>query len=117
MVDPKAAPKFRECVVVPIVMNANELDASSSLASSEDDGAAVCYLCLDGGDDDAGQPLRRDCACRGSDAGFVHHSCLTNYAATKSEQARGVDDFVKPWRVCPSCHQSYQNELAIDIAN
>ena len=93
------------------------MDVSSSLASSEDDGAAVCYLCLDGGDDDAGQPLRRDCACRGSDAGFVHLSCLTNYAATKSEQARGVDDFVKPWRVCPSCHQSYQNELAIDIAN
>ena len=48
----------------------NKLDTSSSLASSDDDGA-VCYLCLDGGvDDNAGQPLRRDCSCRGTDAGL-----------------------------------------------
>jgi hypothetical protein len=41
----------------------------------------MCYLCLDGG---FLEPLRRDCACRGTDAGFVHLSCLTKYAATKS---------------------------------
>jgi hypothetical protein len=57
--------------------------ATSSLASG-DDGEVVCYLCLDGGADEADQPLRRDCACRGTDAGFVHLSCLTNYAETKS---------------------------------
>jgi hypothetical protein len=34
----------------------NKLDASSSLASGDDDGA-VCYLCLDGGDDDAGSAV------------------------------------------------------------
>jgi hypothetical protein len=78
-----------------------------------DDGEAVCYLCLDGGAD---EPLRRDCACRGTDAGFVHLSCLTNYAATKSKQASGADEFVKPWIDCPGCHQEYQNELGIDIA-
>ena len=49
--------------------------ATSSL-TSDDCGEAVCYLCLDGGADDAGQPLRRDCACRGTDAGFVHLACL-----------------------------------------
>ena len=50
------------------------------------DEEAVCYLCLDGGvDDDSGQPLQRDCACRGTDAGFVHLSCLTDYAANKSK--------------------------------
>ena len=88
------------------------------MQASGDDGEAVCYLCLDGGvDDSAGQPLRRDCACRGSDAGFVHLSCLTDYAATKSEQSHGMIDFVKPWAACPGCHQEYQNELAIDIAN
>ena len=101
-------------------MTTEKVDASSLLASG-DDGEAVCYLCLDGGDDEADQPVRRDCACRGSDSGFVHLSCLTNYAATKSELADKMDrdmiEFVKPWLNCPSCHQKYQNELAIDIAN
>jgi hypothetical protein len=92
--------------------------ASSSLAYSGSigDGVAVCYLCLDEEVEDAGQPIRRDCACRGADAGFVHLSCLTNYAATKSMQASGMNEFIKPWCICPSCHQEYQNELAIDIA-
>jgi hypothetical protein len=80
------------------------------------DPEAVCYLCLDGGADEAEQPLRRDCACRGSDAGFVHLSCLTVYAETKSKLAIEAIEFVDPWRLCPSCHQEYQNELAIDIA-
>jgi hypothetical protein len=96
-------------------MTSNKVDASSSLA--DDDGVAVCYLCLDGGDDEANQPLRRDCACRGTDAGFVHLSCLANYAETKSMQARDdMHEFVKPWETCPGCHQDYQNEFAVDIA-
>jgi hypothetical protein len=78
---------------------------------------AVCYLCLDGGLDETGQPLRRDCACRGTDAGFVHIACLTNYAETKSKQARDAIEFSDPWRECPSCHQYYQNELAVDVAS
>jgi hypothetical protein len=28
-----------------------------------------------------------------------------------------MNEFSDPWLVCPSCHQYYQNELAIDIAN
>jgi hypothetical protein len=61
--------------------------------------------------------LLRDCACRGTDAGFVHLSCLTNYfAIAKSKQARDTVDFVTPWERCPSCDQYYQNELAVDIA-
>jgi hypothetical protein len=82
------------------------------------DEEAVCYLCLDGEVDEADrQPLRRDCACRGTDAGFVHLSCLTKYAATKSVQARDMNEFVKPWETCPGCHQDYQNELGIDITS
>jgi len=27
-----------------------------------------------------------------------------------------MNEFSKPWRVCPCCNQKYQNELAIDIA-
>ena len=82
-----------------------------------DDSAPVCYLCLDGGvDDETGQPLRRDCACRGTDAGFVHLACLVKYAETKSKQALVMNKFVEPWHTCPGCHQCYQNELAVDIA-
>jgi hypothetical protein len=76
---------------------------------------AVCYVCLHAVDE-AGQLLRRDCACRGTDAGFVHLSCLTKYAEVKSTQARDTDEFVNVWETCPGCHQDYQNELAIDIA-
>ena len=64
--------------------------ASSSLTSGGiGDGESVCYLCLD----DDGQPLRRDCACRGTDAGFVHLSCLAGYAATKSKQASDMNAY------------------------
>jgi hypothetical protein len=80
---------------------------------------AVCYLCLDGGLDDADQPLRRDCACRGTDAGFVHLSCLAEYAAAKSKgwDGRLMNEFVDPWIDCPSCHHEYQNKLRLDIAS
>jgi hypothetical protein len=91
---------------------------SYSLASDINE-VAVCYLCLDGGvDDNDGQPLRRDCACRGTDAGFVHLSCLTGYAEIKSNgwDGRVMKEFRDPWQTCPHCHQDYQNELAIDIA-
>jgi hypothetical protein len=76
---------------------------------------AVCYLCLSGEID---EPLRRDCSCRGTDAGFVHLSCLAQYATCKSNaQTSGEEEFVKPWRECPNCHQAYKNELRLDIAN
>ena len=80
-----------------------------------DDSAPVCYLCLDGGADESDQPLRRDCACRGTDAGFVHLSCLVGFAETKSKQTSGMNKFREPWLDCPNCHRDYQNELAIDI--
>ena len=91
------------------------MDASSSLASGGGDGdgeETVCYLCLDVG----AEPLRRDCACHGTDAGFVHLSCLANYAETMCIQAHDMREFAKPWQVCSGCHQCYQNELAVDIA-
>jgi hypothetical protein len=53
------------------------------------------------------------------DAGFVHLSCLTKYAAAKSKRwdGRVMKDFREPWLTCPSCHQCYQNDLAVDIAS
>jgi hypothetical protein len=85
-----------------------------TLASGDKD--AVCYLCLDAEADENSQPLQRDCSCRGTDAGFVHLICLTNFAASKSKQARDTNEFVNPWKSCLSCHQFYQNKLRIDIA-
>ena len=102
-----------------IMTSAHEKDTSSSPASDDDGVAssslAVCYLCLDGGADEADQPLRRDCACRGTDAGFVHLSCLTEYLATKNKGSCTISEIIKPWEVCPNCLQEYRNELAVDI--
>ena len=101
--------------------SAHKVDTSSSLPASDDVGVAssslaVCYLCLDGGADEADQPLRRDCACRGTDAGFVHLFCLTEYLATKNKGTCTISEIIKPWEVCPNCLQEYRNELAVDIA-
>jgi Zn finger protein HypA/HybF involved in hydrogenase expression len=84
---------------------------------SDIDEAAVCYLCLDGALDDADQPLRRDCSCRGTDAGYVHLTCLTKYAEIKCEEARDMNQFKDPWERCPSCDQYYQNDFSVDIAS
>jgi hypothetical protein len=101
-------------ITIDLIMEQVNQWAASSLPSSERE--AVCYLCLDAGPDEVDQPLRRDCACRGTDAGFVHVSCLANYAETKSKQASDTNAFSDQWIDCPNCHQQYQNELGIDIA-
>ena len=70
------------------------------------------------GPDESGQPLRRDCSCRGQSTGFAHISCLVDYAEQKTEQWDGHDPnkFREPWEKCANCHQAYQNDLAIDLA-
>ena len=73
------------------------------------DEEAVCYLCLDTGVDEADQPLRRDCACRGTDAGLVHLSCLAKYAAAKSVQANEMNQFRDPWVACPRISERVQD--------
>jgi hypothetical protein len=80
-------------------------------------GAAVCWICLEGGADDSGKTIARDCACRGNDAGFAHTSCIIKYAQKKSEQAINPEEFIAPWEKCPICRQDYQNDLRIQIAN
>ena len=78
------------------------MDSSSLLPPSGDGDEPLCYLCLDTG---VGQPLLRDCARCGTDAGFVHLSCLTKkYAAAKSMQTVEMTEFVQPWETCPGCH-------------
>ncbi len=80
-------------------------------------GAAVCWICLEGGPDDLGKAIARDCACRGNDASFAHTNCVIKYAQKKSEQANTLDEFIITWEKCPICHQDYKNDLAIQIAN
>jgi len=95
-----------------------------------DDEGAECWICLGEGPDDLGQPLRRDCSCRGEAAGFAHLSCIVEYAEQKSQQMnRGeidqkshrlnmvdLNNFREPWEKCANCHQNHQNELAVDLA-
>ena len=114
-----AAPVLR-CAMILSRSNARiSLSSKVDMSSLQADGVAECYLCFGGDDVVTGQPLRRDCACRGTDAGFVHLSCLVVFAATISKAWDGRDmyEFTKPWRVCPGCHQEYQNEFAVDIAS
>ena len=43
--------------------------------SGDDEEGPLCFICLDGSNDTDG-PLRRDCVCRGDDAGYAHLKCL-----------------------------------------
>ena len=78
---------------------------------------AVCWICLEGGPDEKGKPIVRDCACRGNDAGFAHTSCIIKYAEQKCLQAVDAEGFLAPWGKCPNCDQSYQNELLIQLSD
>lgn len=82
----------------------------------------LCWICL-GDESETVECLRRDCSCRGTDAGYVHQSCLVKYAEKKSEEMASRDPdnqdhylFREPWEVCPNCHQDYQNDLAVDVS-
>lgn len=92
-----------------------EVDDSSHLMCRKD---AQCYICLGEGHDENNQPPRRDCSCRGTDAGFVHLACLVEHASSRSKRWDGRDliEFSKPWEVCLCCFRFYQNSLAVDIA-
>jgi len=60
----------------------------------------------------------KDCSCRGG-SGWAHFPCIVDYAKQNSDQWDGWDPnkFAEPWKVCPSCKQSYQNTLSFDLAN
>ena len=80
------------------------------------DGAS-CWICLEEGNDEAGNPLVRNCSCRGDSAGFVHLSCLIKYAEQKCRHSTNSSTFTAPWEICPNCNQHYQNDLALDMSN
>ena len=79
-------------------------------------GAVLCYTCHEPGPDAGGEPLRRDCACRGEDAGFAHLSCLAVYATNMSRDAETLSGFVRAWKRCSICTGCFRNEFAREMA-
>src|SRR6056300_910124 len=82
---------------------------------------ASCWICLEEGPDESGQPLRRDCSCRGEHAGFAHLSCTINYAKQKSKNAAETYEFrtnvfVEPWEKCHHCKQKFRSNLALELS-
>ena len=71
-----------------------------------------CWICLEEGPNNLGQPLRRDCACRGS-GGYVHLSCLAGYAQQKACHIIETEDDDE----CQICLADYENDVAIDMAD
>ena len=83
----------------------NSTSAANNISQEE---PATCYICLGEGPDEKGNPLVRDCSCRGS-AGWAHLQCLFDYAEQQSVGGRKRDSgkLIKAWTACPNCHQRY----------
>jgi len=90
-----------------------ELSATGALSREAE---VVCYSCQECGPDASGRLPGRSCACRGSDAGYAHLSCLANYASEKSRHEECVQDFNRPWEYCPVCEQKHRGEFAVALA-
>ena len=84
----------------------NAARAVDEYPSSEPPASAVCYLCLSRGD----EPLVRNCACRGSDAGFAHATCLIDYAVA------GEAEKPELWRECGLCKQEFFGKAKLALA-
>jgi len=74
--------------------------------SSEEGGDAVCWVCVEGSSRTRSHKLIRGCACRGTDAGFAHLSCLVESA--KHDEDR--------WTVCPTCQQHFTGNVRLGLA-
>jgi len=91
-----------------------------SLCCAADNEGASCWICLEEGPAELGDPIVRDCSCRG-ESGFAHLSCIIKYAEQESRRCAersGVKmvDFTRPWEKCPNCKQLYMKEVALNVA-
>ena len=88
------------------------------MSQHADNEGRTCWICLDGGTDEGGRSLLRECSCRGS-AGYVHTSCLIGYAQHKTKNDYESQPAIKsyehamkfrqPWEECPNCNQYYDD--------
>ena len=84
---------------------------------------APCWICLEDGPDDNGEPLVRDCACRGETSAGYHVSCIIDYAKVKTNQAidlretqqKVVEAVHDPWKYCPNCQQPYMGVVSLQL--
>ena len=84
---------------------------------------APCWICLEDGPDENGEPLVRDCACRGETSAGYHLSCLIDYAKSRTDEAvdvmkegkKEIPPFYKPWVFCPNCSQMYKESVRLPL--
>ncbi len=86
-----------------------ELSATALTGEAE----VVCYSCQECAPEVSGHLPGRTCACWGSDVGYVHLSCLANYALDKSWHEQCLEEFKRPWEYCHKCEQKHRGEFAV----
>jgi len=62
-----------------------------------------CYICWEGANE--GDPLFRDCACKGS-GGYAHIPCLISAAEARNKQ-NALDVLTQQWLTCNVCQTKY----------
>ena len=93
---------------------------------------APCWVCLEDGPDEAGEPLVRNCSCRGETSAGYHLSCIVNYAKNKTQKfmksgrkvtrqeterlMNGDDPVQSTWLVCPNCSGAYLGTVSNGMA-
>ncbi len=99
----------------------NNISSSNKRSASEaglpeTENPPCCWVCLEEGPDKSGNPLVRDCSCRGS-SGFAHLSCIIKHAESEGRRVARADVdttaalFAKAFEFCPNCTQQYQNDV------
>ena len=87
---------------------------------------APCWICLEDGPDEKGEPLVRECSCRGETSAGYHLSCLIDYATKRTGDAIGImenaeekelPNYIKPWLSCPNCSQTYKESVRLPLAH
>lgn len=93
---------------------------------------APCYICLEGGSDESGEPLVRDCSCRGETSAGYHLSCIIGYAKSKTrkfmesgsklekvQMANGheCDCMKSTWLFCPNCAGPCIGTVSMEMAD
>ena len=108
----------KSCHFSVSTMSTSNKRTASAAGLPDPENTPCCWICLEEGPNKAGEPLVRDCSCRGS-SGLAHLSCIIKHA--ESEGRRVVDTvpaeaftsarFAKAFEFCPNCKQQYQNDV------
>ena len=80
---------------------------------------ASCYICLENSEESNNQPLLRNCACRGDDAGWAHVACLAEFAASQVTEAQNQEHSVDIgiiWKNCILCKTPYMQNMGLAMA-